>query len=48
MKKYLSLLLILALLNLLACEEDQPVNPKIQTEDVVVTSGASFTGVVNR
>jgi hypothetical protein len=43
MKKYLSTFLILVLITFSACEQDEPVNPKIQTEDVVVTSGSTFT-----
>lgn len=43
MKKYHSPALFLLLMSFFACEEDEPVNPKLQTEEVVVTSGSGFT-----
>jgi hypothetical protein len=43
MKKYVLSFLILVLISFSACEQDEPVNPKVQTEDAVVTSGSTFT-----
>jgi hypothetical protein len=43
MKKHVSLSLIVAFFYLTACEEDIPVNPKIETDEIVVKSASDFT-----
>jgi hypothetical protein len=43
MKKHISLFLSLALFSFLSCGEDEPVNPKIETTEIIVTSASTFT-----
>jgi hypothetical protein len=43
MKKHLSLFVSLALFSLFSCEDDEPVDPKIETTEVIVTSASTFT-----
>lgn len=42
MKKRMSRIIGFVLLAFFACEEDEPVDPQIRTEDVVTTSASSF------
>jgi hypothetical protein len=43
MKKNLSLFVSLAVFSVFSCEEDEPVDPKIETTEVIVTSASTFT-----